>query len=92
MTDTDQTRPFVLFTQDQCPQCETLKRMLALPLRGAFDNQIEVLHRQEQPDAFAQLAEAHALARTPALLHRPSGKLLLDTGSLGAVKAFLTQG
>ena len=32
-----------------------------------------------------------ALARTPALLHRPSGKLLLDTGSLGAVKAFLTQ-
>ncbi|MDR6217667.1 thioredoxin [Deinococcus soli (ex Cha et al. 2016)] len=84
-------RPFVLFTQDQCPQCETLKRMLTLPLRGAFDDQIEVLHRQQNPDAFTALADAHGLARTPALLHRPSGKLLLDTGSLGAVKAFLTQ-
>ena len=37
-------RPFVLFTQDQCPQCETLKRMLTLPLRGAFDNQIGRAH------------------------------------------------
>ncbi|UBV43653.1 thioredoxin [Deinococcus taeanensis] len=83
-------RPFVLFTQDQCPQCEMLKRMLALPLRGAFDEQIEVLHRQADPQAFEALADAHALARTPALLHRPTGRLLLDTGSLGAVKAFLT--
>ncbi|WP_369409309.1 thioredoxin [Deinococcus arboris] len=85
-------RPFVLFTQDACPACETLKRMLALPLRGAFDDQIEVVHRQEQPERFEALAEACRLTRTPALLHRPSGRLLLDTGGLGPVKAFLQQG
>nr|WP_255639453.1 thioredoxin [Deinococcus betulae] len=66
--------------------------MLALPLRGAFDDQIEVVHRQEQPEQFETLAETYHLSRTPALLHRPSGKLLLDTGGLGAVKAFLQQG
>ncbi|PTA69649.1 thioredoxin [Deinococcus arcticus] len=82
-------RPFVLFTQAQCPACEVLARLLALPLRGAFDGQIEVLHRQERPEAFEALAQTCRLARTPALLHRPSGELLLNTGSLGAVKAFL---
>ncbi|MBZ9712089.1 thioredoxin [Deinococcus multiflagellatus] len=82
-------RPFVLFTQAQCPACEVLARMLALPLRGAFGDQIEVLHRQERPVDFEALAGRHGLARTPALLHRPSGELLLETGSLGTVKAFL---
>lgn len=81
--------PFVLLTQDDCPNCERLKLMLEKPLKGQFDAQIEVLHRQRHPEAFAALTESSGVRSTPALIHRASGKVLLNTGGLGEVRSFL---
>lgn len=84
-------RPFALLTQDDCPSCERLKRMLAGPLRGAFTDRIELIHRQSVPDIFAQLVQAHGVQSVPALIHRPSGAVLRRTDGLGEVRQFLGQ-
>lgn len=83
-------RPFILLTQDDCPNCERLKKMLSGPLKGQFDDQIEVIHRQSRLDDFTALAQAHRIQSAPALLRR-GGTLLLNTGGLGEVRAFLLQ-
>ncbi|GAA5533327.1 thioredoxin [Deinococcus aluminii] len=82
-------RPFVLLTQEHCPQCERLERMLAGPLKGQFTGQIEVVHRQQRPAEFEALAQAYGIRATPMLLHRPSGEVLLGPTGLGEVHRFL---
>ncbi|MFK7602868.1 thioredoxin [Deinococcus sp. SM5_A1] len=89
MTDL-QLPPFVMLTQDDCPNCERLKLMLEKPLRGQFESQIEVIHRQQQAEEFAALTKSSGVMATPALIHRASGKVLLTTGGLGEVRGFLT--
>ncbi|TSA87930.1 thioredoxin [Deinococcus detaillensis] len=83
------SKPFVLLTQNDCPNCERLKMMLAKPLKGQFDEQIMTVHRQNDADEFAALTAAHFIQTTPALLHLPSGKVLLQTSGLGEVQRFL---
>lgn len=81
-------RPFVLLTQDDCPNCERIKKMLAGPLKGAFAEQIEVVHRQHSTERFAALAQAHQIQSVPALIHA-NGAVLLNTSGLGEVQRFL---
>lgn len=81
-------RPFLLLTQDDCPNCERLKKMLAGPLKGAFDEQIEVVHRQSNPERFSELAQTHQVQSLPVLVHH-SGAVLLNTSGLGEVQRFL---
>ena len=87
-----ENRPFVMLTQNDCPQCERLKLMLDKPLRGQFGSQIQTVHRQEQAEEFSALVEQHGIQTTPALLHLPTGRVLLNTSGLGEVKNFLMQG
>lgn len=63
--------------------------MLAGPLRGRYDEDVTVVHRQSAPDTFQELAERYGVKTTPAVVHLPSGEVLLDTNSLGAVDTFL---
>lgn len=81
-------RPIALLTQDDCPNCERLKKMLAGPLKGAFDGQIEVVHRQSSPERFSELAQTHQVQSLPALVHH-GGAVLLNTSGLGEVQRFL---
>lgn len=81
-------RPFVLLTQDACPNCERLKKMLSGPLKGAFDDRIEVIHRQTSAERFSELAQIHRIQSVPALIHT-SGATLLQTSGLGEVQRFL---
>lgn len=83
-----QTR-FVLLTQDNCPNCERLKLMLAKPLRGQFDDQIETLHREERSADFEALAAEYGVQSTPVLIDRERGEVLRNAGGLGEVKNFL---
>lgn len=85
-------RPFILLTQDHCPTCERLERMLAGPLKGQFIGQIEVVHRQQHPAEFEALARAHGLRTTPALIHRPSREVMTAPAGLGEVRRFLNAG
>jgi len=80
---------FLMLTQDDCHECERLKQMLARPLKGRYDAMIEVVHRTDHPEAFAEQVERYHLRKTPVLIHPASGDVLTDTASLGAVGAFL---
>lgn len=82
-------RPFVLLTQDVCVSCERLKAILAKPLKGAFDDRIEVVHLQANEERFRSLVRHYDARKTPMLIHRESGRRLLDDGSLFEIKAFL---
>ena len=63
--------------------------MLAGPLRGQFDRQIEVIHRQSAQERFDALSAQFGVRSVPALLRVADGSGVRDVGSLGAVKAFL---
>lgn len=91
MTDLRADRPFVLLTQDDCPNCERLKRMLAGPLKGQFDDQIETVHRQRQPEGFDRWVSHYDLRSVPALIRLADGAQVRETGGLGEVKGFLSQ-
>lgn len=82
-------RPFLLLTQDACPGCERLKKMLAGPLRGQFDSHIEVIHRQSAQERFDALSAHFGVRSVPALIRVSDGTRAHDPGSLGAVRAFL---
>lgn len=90
MTDKPLTdKAFVMLTQDDCPNCERLKKMLAGPLKGQFDAQIQTVHRQSAPEQFDQLTAQYNLRSVPALIRVADGMQVRDAGSLGEVKAFL---
>lgn len=82
-------KPFVLLTQDNCPNCDRLKKMLAGPLKSQFHDQIEVIHRQMMPEWFEELTAQHGVRSTPALIRVTDGAQVRDPGSLGEVKGFL---
>lgn len=84
-------RPFVMLTQDACPGCERLKKMLAGPLKGQFGSQIEVVHRQSDPETFEALSTQYGVRSVPALIRLSDQAQVRDPGSLGEVKAFLDQ-
>lgn len=95
MTDSIPTDPMpkaevLMLTQDACPDCERLKLMLDKPLRGQFAPLIRPVHRQGQPDEFESVVALYGVQKTPALIDTVSGRVLLNTGGLGEVKAFLT--
>ena len=95
MTDPNPTAPtpkaeVLMLTQDACPDCERLKLMLDKPLRGQFAPLIRPVHRQGQPDEFESVVALYGVQKTPALIDTASGRVLLNTGGLGEVKAFLT--
>ncbi|WP_205747040.1 thioredoxin [Deinococcus sp. KSM4-11] len=83
--------PYILLTQEACAECERLKRLLAGPLKGHYGDRITVIHRQEQPEAFAHLAEQYELRAAPALLHVASGRTQRGKFGLGEVRRFLEQ-
>lgn len=87
MTSSD-AKPFILLTQDNCPNCDRFKLMLKGPLKGQFDDQIQTVHRQSHPEQFEALTSQHHIQSVPALIDG-RGRVLLNLGGLGEVKAFL---
>ena len=82
---------FLLLTQDACPGCERLKRMLAGPLRGTFDGRIRAVHRQSDPEAFAALTAQYGVQSVPALIRVSDGEQARNVDGLGEVRAFLSR-
>lgn len=58
----------VLLTQDNCPQCTSLKMFLEFGMKGKYDDLIEVVHRQSDESRFMELVKANDISSTPALI------------------------
>ncbi|WP_261665207.1 thioredoxin family protein [Deinococcus sp. Marseille-Q6407] len=90
MTETATATRFILLTQDHCPNCERLRLMLDKPLKGQFNDQIDVVHREQNTAEFEALTTEYGVQSTPALIDRERGAILRNTGGLGEVKNFLS--
>lgn len=66
-----------MLTQDNCPKCVALKNFLELGLRNQYNDKIEIVKREEQPDLFMELVRAHDLMATPVLI--ADAEVLVDT-------------
>lgn len=82
--------PFLLLTQDNCPRCERLQRMLEQPLRGKYASLITVIHRQRSPHVFAAFAHKYALKSTPVIIDLKCSRVLSKVESLEGVRMFLS--
>lgn len=81
---------FILLTKDQCPQCDRLKQMLKVPLKGQYDDQIEVVHKETNLSRFQELVTQYNIKSVPVIIHQ-SGAVLTQTQGLSSVKSFLSQ-
>lgn len=76
-----------MLTQDNCPQCIALKSYLDMGLRKKYEDVIEVVKREDNPELFNQLVSEYSIMSTPALIAE-DGDVLRNT-SVSFVKPFL---
>lgn len=83
---------FYLMTQNDCSNCETVKRMLAGPLKKVLNTSdqidLEIIHRETSPQEFESIASTFKVQSTPALINTSTGQQLYRWG-LGEVADFL---
>ena len=77
-----------MLTQDNCPKCIALKSFLELELRNKYQDDIEVVKREEQTDAFMDLVQKHKIMATPVLI---AGDAVLADTSPSKVAEFLKE-
>ena len=77
-----------MLTQDNCPKCIALKSFLELGLRNKYQDDIEVVKREEQTDAFMDLVQKHKIMATPVLI---AGDAVLADTSPSKVAEFLKE-
>ena len=57
-----------MLTQDNCGQCIALKKYLDLGLRGKYNDDIEIVKKEDSPEEFKRLVKLHGITSTPALI------------------------
>ena len=57
-----------MLTQDNCGQCIALKKYLDLGLRGKYNDVIEVIKKEDNPEEFMRLVKLRGITSTPALI------------------------
>lgn len=57
-----------MLTQENCPECERLKKLLEIPLRGKYTHLVESVKREENEELFRELTAKHNLKTVPALV------------------------
>lgn len=66
-----------MLTQDNCPKCIALKSFLELGLRNKYQDDIEVIKREDQTEVFMDLVQKHGIMATPVLI--AGNEVLADT-------------
>lgn len=66
-----------MLTQNNCPKCVALKSFLELGLRNKYENDIEIVKREDNPERFMSYVEQYDIMATPVLI--ADDKVLLDT-------------
>lgn len=82
---------YKMLTQDNCPNCAKLKMMLEKPLKGKFDSVIEVVHRQENPEAFLAAVKENQVSSVPVIIDTETNEVLRDFSSGVKISAFLSK-
>lgn len=67
----------IMLTQDNCPKCVGLKGFLEMGLKNKYENDIEVVKKENDPKRFMDLALSNGIMATPALI--ADGEVLVDT-------------
>ncbi len=65
--------------------------MLERPLRGKYQYDVTVVHRQREPERFRELTETYGVRSTPVIIECSSGAVLFSTESLSTVDEFLSR-
>ena len=80
---------YVMLTQDNCIQCNILKGMLDNVLKGKYNDNITVVHRQSDEDTFMEYAGEYRLQGVPALINVETKEVLKDFRHGLTLKSFL---
>lgn len=59
----------ILLTKNNCPQCQKLKMFLEFALNNKYQNDIKVINKEQDEEAYAKLVEKHQLTTVPVLIH-----------------------
>lgn len=78
----------IMLTQNNCAKCVALKSFLELGLKNKYNDDIEIVKKEDNPKYFMDLALSHDIMATPALI--AEGEVLLDT-TPSKVIPFLTK-
>ena len=57
-----------MLTQTPCPKCDNLKMFLKMGLGDKYQDDIEIVHAQDKPEQFNELAKAFQVQSTPVLI------------------------
>lgn len=66
----------VLLTQDNCPNCTALKMFLHYGMKDAYQDDIEIVHKQAEPERYAQFVRQYEITSTPSFI--AGGEVLRD--------------
>jgi glutaredoxin len=80
---------YVMLTQDNCPNCDRLKLLLAKPMKGEYDDKIEIVHRQQNPDEFLTFVKEYGVASTPVIINTEEKTVMNRFDSGVQLKKFL---
>lgn len=74
----------ILLTQDNCPNCTSLKMFLEFGLKNKYKDEIEVVHRQSDEQLFTNYVKSYEISSTPALIYK--GEVLRDCAPTKAIE------
>ena len=75
-----------MLTQDNCPKCMALKNFLELGCRNKYEDNIEIVKRENNEAAFKKIVLEYGILATPVLI--ADGEVLTDTNP-SKVTAFI---
>ena len=77
-----------ILTQDNCTKCNSLKTFLDRGLGGRYNDKIEWVKREDNPEMFMTLAENHNVMATPTVIY---GDQIMRNPNPNTINDFLKQ-
>ncbi|BBN98330.1 glutaredoxin family protein [Sporolactobacillus terrae] len=69
----------LMITQTVCPYCDRAKMVLNHALEGKYNDQIELLVREDDQERFDQLKQKYQFLTVPTFIDKKTGKVLSDS-------------
>ncbi|EUJ36308.1 glutaredoxin family protein [Brochothrix campestris] len=69
----------LMLTQTVCPYCDRAKVVLNGALEGDYNDHIEFINREDQPERFAELRAKYEFLTVPTFIDLTTGDVLSDS-------------